>query len=66
MNRLTLWIPEHSTRPGAWMRAMNLLQDHGIISDLCVSTSSVARQDVPRAIEFLQSKLQSTKQQKEK
>lgn len=33
--------------------AMNLLQDHGIISDLCASLDDVAEVDAVRAVEWL-------------
>jgi len=35
------------------IEAMNMLQDRGIISDLCVWIEDVANEDVDRAISFL-------------
>lgn len=38
-------------------QGMNLLQDHGIISDNCVMLDSVAIEDHERAIEFLKNRV---------
>ena len=35
------------------IEAMNLLQDAGVVSDLCVGIESVATEDLERAIEFI-------------
>lgn len=35
------------------VEAMNILQDNGIISDLCVWAKDIHDSDIPRAIEFL-------------
>jgi hypothetical protein len=37
------------------IRVMNHLQDHGVISDLCVDIRDIARADLPRALAFLES-----------
>lgn len=37
------------------IRVMNHLQDHGVISDLCVDMGDIARVDIPRALAFLES-----------
>lgn len=34
--------------------AMNLLQDQGVISDLCVWVADVAEADIPKAIHLLE------------
>jgi hypothetical protein len=35
------------------VEAMNILQDEGIISDLCATPADVAEADIPKAIAFL-------------
>lgn len=41
--------------------ALNLLQEHGACSDLCLSMADVAEADVPRAIDVLRDEMRRKK-----
>lgn len=49
MNALQLYIRKMNLNE---CQVMNLLQDHGIISDNCVNAADVASEDCGRAVEF--------------
>ena len=50
MNPLTVYAFNH----GFPLEVMNILQNHGIISDLCVSTDDVEAGDARRAVQWLE------------
>lgn len=54
---LAEWISKKGMDP---VEAMNRLQEHGVISDNCVSLEDVAKADYERAIYFLESPLDTT------
>jgi len=53
MNALTTFISSIGLDP---IKAMNELQDAGIVSDNCVTTEDVGRPDVFRAMKWLDEK----------
>lgn len=50
MNALEEWLIDNCVEP---VKAMDILQDAGVVSDLCVTPADVADTDVTRAILFL-------------
>ena len=58
MNSLSIYLEKtRGANQAEIIQALNSLQEHGIISDLCVTSEDVAWRDCERAIAFLKSQI---------